>query len=198
MIDFVKKYAKNIKYSQNGEEGILLEIHNRIGPFEYCCEYGAHNGRYCSNTRYFIDELKFKGVMIEADKHLYGQISGDGIEKINCEVNPSNINYLVSDYVDILSIDTDDNNDYDCFMALRHRPRVIVIEINSGIRPTDQHSKTGYRMMTQLGIDKGYFLLCHTGNLVFVDEAWRTHFPEIVGNGIDNYEQYFNESWLNG
>jgi hypothetical protein len=53
-----------------------------------------------------------------------------------------------------------------------------------------------YKTMVELGIEKGYFLLAHTGNLVFVDKQYRKLFPEIQGDGLKNADLYFNRSWL--
>ena len=50
--------------------------------------------------------------------------------------------------------------------------------------------------MVELAIEKGYFLLCHTGNLVFMDKQYKKLFPEIKGDGLKNAEQYFKRDWL--
>jgi hypothetical protein len=49
---------------------------------------------------------------------------------------------------------------------------------------------------TELGIEKGYFLLCHTGNLILIDAEYRGLFPEIVGDGLTNADEYFNRGWM--
>jgi hypothetical protein len=50
---------KNV-YSQNGEDGIIDYILNKIPDKDnWCCEFGAWDGKYLSNTyeSYFINEL---------------------------------------------------------------------------------------------------------------------------------------------
>jgi hypothetical protein len=50
--------------------------------------------------------------------------------------------------------------------------------------------------MVKLAIEKGYFLLAHTGNLVFVDKQYRKLFPEVKGDGVKNFHEYFKCDWL--
>ena len=204
MKTFFDKHAVNYKYSQNGEEGIVAECFQRMRrQFPIMCEFGAHNGKYCSNTRHFVDVWAGSCLMIEADYDLYSQLksgsSGVKIVALKDSVNSDNINTFLSvlpDDFDLLSIDTDGDNDYDVFYALYAKPKIVIIEINSGLHPATNGIKTGYKEMVKLGIAKGYFLLCHTGNLVFVDNKYRELFPEIEGDGLTNSEIYFNTSWL--
>ena len=49
--------------------------------------------------------------------------------------------------------------------------------------------------MVILGSLKGYFLLCHTGNLIFIQHEYKHLFPEIVGNPLFDYKDYFDYSW---
>ena len=61
---------KNNKYSQNGEDGILKEILSRLNLTEsdnyWCCEFGAHNGKYISNT-FALVEKGWNAVYIEGN-----------------------------------------------------------------------------------------------------------------------------------
>jgi hypothetical protein len=47
-----------------------------------------------------------------------------------------------------------------------------------------------------LGISKGYFLLAHHGNCIFVHNVYRELFPEIVADGVENSADYFSTAWL--
>ena len=53
------KFSKNV-YSQNGEDHIILELFKRleISDFKslYCCEFGAWDGSYLSNTFNLIEK----------------------------------------------------------------------------------------------------------------------------------------------
>lgn len=180
MVEFVKKYAKNV-YSQNGEDGIISEVFKRIGVQNgLACEFGAADGFWCSNTA----NLGWERVLLEASK---GQF-----------VTPENVNELVPVKLDLLSIDID-GNDYAVWKAYNGNAKVVVIEINSSLNPMQPHFSTSkgssYITMLELGLSKGYFLLCHTGNMVFVEEKYRVLFPECTGDGLSNYEEYFNDKW---
>jgi hypothetical protein len=55
------------------------------------------------------------------------------------------------------------------------RPAVVVIEIDSGVNPSDPNivdgrgrTGTGFQPMLALATEKGYRFVCHTGNMIFV------------------------------
>jgi hypothetical protein len=156
MIDFVIKYGFN-KYSirTTRKMRIIKECLKRIGLKKgTCCEFGSADGYFCSNTRLLIDN-GWKGVMLEAAN---GQF-----------VTPDNVNQLVPS-VDVLSIDID-GMDYEVWKAYDKKPAIVIIEVNSSFPPDVYHFSPeqgcSYALMNKLGEDKGYFLLCHTGNMVF-------------------------------
>lgn len=189
MLMFAKKYGFN-NHSQFMEDGIIAEILKRVKlNHGVAVEFGAPTKTYCSNTAN-LDNLWQK---------YYYDINPAETGIIKKEINPSNINELPA--CDLLSIDID-GNDYNCWNAYRGKPKVVIIEINSSILPTanepisDLQRGTCYRQMLLLGMSKGYFLVCHTGNMIFVDFKYRKLFPEIEGNGLNNYDEYFNTSHL--
>lgn len=206
MISFFQKYGKNIRGSQNGEDGILQECIKRIDmPGKRCAEIGGHNGEYCSNTSLLLHEYGWTGKFVEADFDLWNQCSNnyhhikDRVRSICSTVGPENINAFVDDTIDILSIDVD-GTDKAIFEALVARPKVIIIEVNSGFPPDVEHDSeqqgASYLTMAKAAIEKGYFVLCHTGNLVVVDKKYRKLFPEVKGDGIKNSEEYFRDCWI--
>ncbi len=181
MIEFVEKYSKNI-YSQNGEDGIIEECLRRMKiEIGSCCEFGAADGYYCSNTRALI-EKGWRFTMLEADN---GQF-----------VTPENVNELVPD-CDVLSIDID-GNDYAVWGAYNKKPKIVIIEINSSLDPeTDFFSEAqgcNFSKMVKLGWYKDYFLLCHTGNLIFIDRNYWELFPDCRKK--ESIYEFFNKSWL--
>lgn len=206
MLKFYNEFNKNYKFSQNGEEGILQEVFNRLKlESGHAVEVGANNGIWLSNTAWLIKEKGFTGLMVEADYDLWEQcyknwVGNDKVKSTCSMANPSNINAFVDNACDVLSIDVD-GIDYQIFQALEAKPKVVIIEIDSSIRPDadrfNSEGGAGYLPMVKLGIAKGYFLLCHTGNLVFVDKKYRKLFPEIKGDGLKNAEDYFRNNWLN-
>ncbi len=202
MITFYQKYALVINRSQNGEDGILNQIFKRIGVTpEEVCEYGANDGLFCSNVLpYLLDDAH--GTLIEADENLYQECIKN-LEEVNVDVlcsmvTPENVNTIVPQKLDLLSIDTDGSNDYYCWKAYTGKPPVVVIEINSGYLPMEDRVEEGanYSAMVKLGIEKGYFLVVHTGNLVFCLNEYRDKFPDILGDGLSNSDLYFLKLWL--
>ena len=194
MLTFVETYAHNI-HSQNGEDWIIMECINRIiedgnSMIRVAVEFGGADGFFCSNVASLRD-YGFKTHMFDLEE------KPPHVKKK--KITPENVNEIPE--CSILSIDID-GNDYNVWKAFERKPPVVIIEINSSIKPTaesplsDADKGTCYLPMVRLGIEKGYFLLCHTGNLLFIDSKYRKLFPEIKGDGIENYEEYFNQSWL--
>ena len=204
MRTFHDKYAKNI-HSQTGEDGIIEECLRRLkitkGRF---VEFGAHDGKYCSNTRLLL-ENGWSGKLIESSPELFKQLLDNnlmtGTELYCGMVTPENVNALVPKDIQVLSIDVD-GNDYNIWKAYEGKPQIVVIEINSSILPdvdapvSDPQHGTPYKPMVQLGISKGYFLLTHHGNCIFVRNEFKELFPEIVGDGLENAAIYFSRAWL--
>lgn len=206
MLSFLNKYAKNYAYSQNGEEGILEECQRRGINIFHCVEIGGHDGRFCSNTAWVIetDIRVVTGLFVEVDYDRYVQCKTNWAHNPNvrCQcsrVDEKNINAFVDSSCDLLSLDTD-GSDYLIFDGLKAKPKIVIAEIDSGLNPEfasfNSDGAANYFAMTLLGITKGYFLLCHTGNLVFVDERFKSLFPEVDGDPLRDIDLYFNRAWL--
>lgn len=206
MLSFLHKYAKNISCSQNGEEGILAECQRRgIGIF-HCVEIGGHDGRFCSNTALQIesDTAVVTGLFVEVEFSRYQQCVSNWKHNplVRCQcsrVDGHNINAFVDDSCDLLSLDTD-GSDYLIFDGLKAKPKIVIAEIDSSLDSDfasfNNDGAANYFAMTLLGITRGYFLLCHTGNLIFCVNEYRELFPEIEGDGLSNAELYFKRDWL--
>lgn len=187
MLTFYDKY-KGGEYSQNGEAGIIDECIRRIGLISgVAIEFGAPTKRYCSNIYHLSEEWDCLYYDIDPKE--------GGITKMM--ITPDNVNTLPP--CTIISMDTD-GEDYRLWQAYKGKPDIVIIEINSSLDPMKDHfsSLTGasYITMLKLGISKGYFLLCHTGNLIFVLNKYRPLFPEITYDGILNWQEYFKTDWL--
>jgi hypothetical protein len=203
VLTFLQKYGANV-HSQNLEDGIIQECVRRIPDLNHVCvEVGANDGLWLSNTRLLIEQ-GWSGRMIESDFRLWGQCSANWKHnpKVKCtcsRVDGDNVNAFIDDSCDVLSLDTD-GSDYEIFKGLRAKPKIVIVEVDSSIPPGDEgfNSEGGasYRTMLKLAIERGYFLLCHTGNLILVDSAYRHLFPEIVGDGLSNASDYFCCNWL--
>jgi len=204
MQSFYNKYGKNEVYSQNGEEGLLVEILKRLKIEKgSCIEIGGNDGRWLSNTALLIDK-GWTGKFIEADFDLWQACctnwqANKNVKAVCSFVNESNVNAFVDEDCDVLSIDTD-GKDYEIFKSMAAKPKVVIIEIDSSIPAEEDRFNneggSGYLPMAKLAIDKGYFVLCHTGNLVLIDKQYKKLFPEIKGDGIKNADEYFKRDWL--
>jgi hypothetical protein len=222
------QFARN-KYSQNGEDGVLCEIIRRLdidadGPGTFV-EFGVGNGRDLSNTLR-LAECGWSGVWIEQNEESFkkafelsttfeGRVQvfhgSVGFQKHDCldvfldqlddvwrgerflpRVNPSGL--------DFLSIDID-SFDLAVWRATSYRPKVVLIEINSGIPLGTEYehvqgSQEGnsWTSMVKLGREKGYAPVCHTGNVFFV----RDDLVNKLGlplSEIENLDSIFNPMW---
>src|ERR1700748_2949294 len=131
MRSFHDKYKAD-DYSQTGEDGILDEVFRRLkitkGTF---CEFGAHDGKFCSNTRHLLEQ-GWTGKLIEANlehsKSLIDNTIGTGVELHFGPVTTENVHELLPDDLNLLSIDID-NDDFHIWNAYRSNPDVVVIEV---------------------------------------------------------------------
>lgn len=143
---FIRPFVKNKKIkklgifeqnftSQGGEDGIIKAIFDKIGRTnKFCIEFGIHSTQ--GNTIH----LSRKGW------NCLWMDGGRGGKNIKKEfITPKNVEDLFRKYkvpkeFDLLSIDID-SNDYWVWKAIKkYSPRVVVIEYNSNIPPTE--SKT--------------------------------------------------------
>src|SRR5215471_17621430 len=134
-------------YSQNDEDGIIQEIFQRIGAHtRRFVEFGVENGFECNTAKLLVEG--WRGLWIEASSKMVAQMNNhfasfisDGRLKIlEQRVTAENINSLfveadVVGEIDILSIDID-YNDFWVWKAIEViKPRVVVIEYNTTLRP---------------------------------------------------------------
>ena len=206
------EYRKNV-YSQNGEDGVLDEIFKRINVAssnneKWCVEFGAWDGKHLSNTFHLVEQ-GWNAVYIEGDKEKYQDLletvkQYPKIKPINAmvgfeESDSNNLNNLLSgtkipEDFDLLSIDIDsfDLAVWQCFVG---KPKVVIIEINSSIEPGILQWHDGifcqgnsFSSTIKVAEDKGYMLVCHTGNLIFL----REDLVQMIG--LDNRSIHFPET----
>lgn len=125
-------------FSQNGEDGVLAFIFHNIGAaLRSYVEFGTQDGQEC-NTRLLRETQGWSGLLMD------GSHDNASINLHQEWVTAENIMSLLSKYavgreVDLLSIDVD-FNDYWILSAMdlsKFSPRVIVVEVNSHIPPTE-------------------------------------------------------------
>ena len=187
----MRKYAKNV-YSQNGEDGILEEILKRLGIERGCvCEFGVADGLYMSNT-FDLVKQGWEAIYFESDKELFDKLLENTKDyHVICfnEKVSGNLDKLLclTFTVDVLSIDVD-GEDYHIWKAFNvYKPLVVIIEVNSSIPPPQEqiHGEgkqgTSFTSMLKLGNERGYDLVCHTGNMIFVRH-------DLIGDKFNDVE----------
>ncbi len=216
-----QKYKKNF-YSQNGEDGVILEILKRLklkSKNKWCCEFGAWDGIHGSNTFNLIKNQNYKAVYIEGNYKRYQDLldtkkkykriipfnkyvsykssSVDSLDKI---LKKTKIN---KDF-DILSIDID-SFDLAVWKSLKKfRPKIVVIEINSGIPPgiKQMHGRgkigNSFTSTVEFAKKNKYQLVCHTGNCIFIDKKYskKLKIPKKFINNR-NVDLLFDTTWFN-
>ena len=216
-----QKYRKNI-FSQNGEDGVLLEIFKRLklkSRTKWCCEFGAWDGIHGSNTFNLVKNFNYKAVYIEGDKKKFKDlvITSKKFPKIIClnkyvnykRKSPSSFDKLLKKTniiknFDVLSIDID-SFDLAVWKSIKqYRPKIVIIEINSGIIPgvKQMHgsSKKGnsFTSTVNYASEANYQLVCHTGNCIFIDNKYvkKINIKKVFLNN-KNTDLLFDYSWLN-
>jgi hypothetical protein len=207
------KYRHNV-YSQNGEDGILRELLLRFPKRTgWVCEFGAWDGKKYSNTFRLVSTQGCSAVYIESDPESFDKLlttvsEHPTIHPILRMVEPTGENTLdailaetaIPVDFDVLSIDID-SCDYQVWDSVKnYSPRIVIVEINSSIPPTRFNSVhgegspcgTGFLPMTMLGISKGYTLVCHTGNLIFV----RNDYAPLYSDLIIPPENCYTSNWF--
>jgi hypothetical protein len=195
-----KNYRKNI-FSDNGEDGVIqklfedLEIRNGV-----VCEFGAWDGFVSSNTANLWKNKDFSAVLIESNVQRFAQLKENTKNFLNVECYNYSVSFDQSDSNSIdnildksnllitdtsfalMSIDID-SCDYYIFESItKYLPKVIILETSSGYRPgheffsyTDGCSLTSARLLAE---KKGYILVCHTGNAIFVRNDLAIKLPD--------------------
>jgi len=215
----LNEFKKNI-YSQNGEDGIILEVLNRLNLINkenlWCCEFGAWDGKNSSNTFALVEKYNINAVYIESDSDKFKNLLKTAkkfptIIPINLKVERqehsqnSLDNILsktnISKDFDILSIDID-SYDLEVWESLKnYKPKIVIIEINSSIPPgiLQKHGNNtqGNSFTSTLNTagKKGYQLVCHVGNCFFVRNDFIDSL-KIDQKFLDHPDLLFQYDWL--
>lgn len=203
-------YAKNI-YSQNGEDGIIMELFKRLNiDGGFLVEFGATDGVIISNTYYWLKHSdKFKVLEIEGQEYFFKY----GLKKLEDEfpgrviavnewVTPQNIERIFDENnvpldFELLSIDID-SHDLEVWDAIKkYKPKIVVIEINSGYPPGVYQTHNiiyqgnSFSSTLDVGKMKGYTFVCHNCNMFFV----RNDLAHLVNEDIKDPADLFCWNW---
>jgi len=181
MVKSIKDYSGG-QFSQNGEAGIIDECIRRMKLKPgVAVEFGAPTKQFCSNI-YHLIEKGWDCQYFDSDPQ------EPGITKVF--LGPANINKVLPK-CQIASFDTD-GWDYVLWQAYKDEPDIVIIEINSSLPPLVEYVSTdkgsSFGSMNLLAEEKGYFLLAHTGNCVYIKNKWLKLFSDRSTE--------FNPSWL--
>lgn len=192
--------------SQNGEDGIILEMVRRIFGSDYknknFFEFGVEDGKEC-NCAILANFLDWDGVFIESDKEKFKKLdarykNNNKIKTLNRMVDSKNIQDIINKNmpeIDILSIDID-SHDYWVWEAIETKPKIVIIEYNgqlSGKKVLSKERTSGWDGTTaygasldayiDLGIKKGYSLVytdLNGVNAFFIRNDYINLFPETT------------------
>ena len=211
------KFKKNY-YSQNGEDGIIQELIKllNINNNSWCCEFGAWDGKNWSNTFYLVKKNDFNAIYIESDKKKFEQLKktqkkynkilaiNEHVERDRNSIKSlDNIlsNTPIPKHFDLLSIDID-SYDLDVWDSLKNYfPKIVIIEINSSIKPGiylkhgSKSQGNSFSATTNVAKQKGYKLICHTGNCIFARNDLINKL-NIDPKYLDFPDLLFDKSWL--
>lgn len=215
----LSEYKKNF-FSQNGEDGIIIELLKRIdlkkNYQKWCCEFGAWDGIHGSNTFNLVKNYNYNAVYIEGNSKRFKDLvetkkKFSKIRAFNYYVNWKKKSSHSLDKIlkktkitknfEILSIDIDS---YDLAVwksLVNYQPKIVVIEVNSGIKPgvfqIHSKKKKGNSFTATVTYAKkiGYELVCHTGNCIFVKKKYLKNI-KIKNEYVKNPQLLFDKSWL--
>ncbi len=205
-------------FSQNGEDGIIAEIFNRIGTTnKYFVEFGVENGLECNSINLLYKQ--WSGLWIDGGKENCEDIKGrfkdifaESRLKVKNEfITAENIESILKSAdvpaeLDLLSIDIDYNDYYVWKAITNYNPRVVVVEYNAiylpdtsfvvpynAQRTCDHTSYYGASLLAlqELADEKGYCLVgcCFAGvNAFFVRKDLVKDHFEAPYTAANHYE----------
>jgi len=223
MTEKLNKYSKNFT-SQHGEDGILEYIITSLGSqiIKTCCEFGAWDGIFASNTYNLWKNHDWKAILIEGDEDKYRNLlinteSFENVDSILSYIQPRDSNSLddifikknLTKEIGLLSIDID-SFDYHIWKNLNYViPQIVVIEHNLFIPgymeyfDEEGHSylRCSAKSLDKLGHKKGYKLICCTlSNSIFIKNELfdSAKFPDYPVEYLFDYSAIHSQILMTG
>jgi hypothetical protein len=184
------------RIAQNGEDGVIARIFEVVGPGnKFCCEFGAWDGIFLSNTRSLILE-GWSALLIEGDAERFRELqknyANDAAVVVDCAFVDAADNSLArilerkglaERRIDFLSIDVDgaDFQHFSSLDRLRSLPRLVVVEVQPEHGPhrldmvpndiANRNIGQPLAIFTRRARELGYRLVCYLGcNAFFLQE----------------------------
>jgi len=203
-------------FSQAGEDGIIECLCQRLNfKGGWCVEFGAWDGKHLSNTRNLIINHKWAAVMVEGDEIKFEDLTKEYASNpdVHCRCRmvgfrPEDSSCLdavlaetpIPKEFELLSIDVDGNDWYIWESLKIYSAKIVIIEANSTIPPGKCNVAPAFSgggasalALVELGRKKGYELVAHTGNCVFV----RKELYPAVELDDNSLEKLFDRRFLN-
>ena len=192
--------------SQYGEDLILLDFFNRTNLNKgYFFEFGAWDGIYLSNCRFFYKK-DWEGCFVESDKRKFNKLkknySNDSkIKTLNEFINTTdnNLDKIIQKYnikkIDLLSIDID-GRDLSVWKTLNKiKPKFVIIEYNQFIPFDVEYEDTTNKFVGSSALaiynyakSMNYELIgATTANLIFIEQSFNNKTIENI-----NIENLYN------
>jgi len=192
--NWLTAYRKYVT-SQSGEDGIIEKIFKIIDGNQWCVEFGASDGKFCSNTWNLINNKNWSAVLIEPAKKSFKKLverynSNKKVICLSSFVSFSGQNTIdqilsktpIPKDLDLMSIDID-GNDYHVWKSMHiYEPKVIIIEFNPTIpnniefiqmRNMKVRQGNSLLAMVKLGKEKEYELVATADiNAIFVKRKY--------------------------
>ena len=203
MGSLLNKYAQNVT-SQHGEDGIIAFLIDCIGDkvVKRCCEFGAANGEFASNTWDLWSRKGWESILIESNSEdfpalkniadqnqnvtvIESMVMPDGESSLDRIFERNNIPPLLG----VLSIDIDSFDYYVWAGIQKIQSQIVVVEFNQSIPPFVDYVdppgevflRCSLKSLERLGSQKGYRLVCATlTNAIFIAEA--LYDPKMMPN----------------
>ena len=201
--------------SENGEDGVIDHLLSRLPELNgYCVEFGAWDGKHCSNTYRLVSKKDYKALYIEPEKDRFEELlktqkeHPDTILALNCAVEPAGKHSLDNilkrtsypKAPDLLSIDVD-SVEYSIWKGFEeYRPKVVVVEFNIYCLPCVRHLHgekrsrlkhikpyvgSSLRSMLELTKKKGYVPVHLTlTNIIAVDQKYVQHLQPLTPKSV--------------
>lgn len=178
--DWLTGKGSNV-YTQFGEDGLIAACLDRVGTTNrHCFEIGAADGRFYSNTLQWREQ-GWHAVLIESSADQFRKLKtefGESSECVHClatDLDAVLRTTKLNKRPDLGIIDIDGQDYWLWHDLVEYRPRVMLVEIFTGLPETPAPERggagqAGLDAIKTLGESKGYQLVATTYcNAVFLD-----------------------------
>ena len=180
VVEWLTGKGSNV-YTQFGEDGLIAACLDRVGTTNrHCFEIGAADGRFYSNTLKWREQ-GWHAVLIESCADQFRKLKtefGESSECIHClatDLDAVLRTTKLDKRPDLGIIDIDGQDYWLWHDLVEYRPRVMLVEIFTGLPETPAPKRggagqSGLDAIKTLGESKGYQLVATTYcNAVFLD-----------------------------